>query len=590
VTYSEIFKQVEQLARWFIRLSARLSAQLGAGLLPLWQRGCGLIRRTLMRCTFDVWSVGAIAIALLVATPILFIASSVLSAPSEVWGHLAETVLSRYLRNSIVLAIGVSTGVIAIGVSTAWLVSTCEFGGRRIWEGALLFPLAAPAYLLAYTYTDFLEFSGPVQTLLRHVFGWEYGDYWFPNVRSIGGAILLLALTLYPYVYLLARVAFLEQSLCTLEASRILGCSPWRSFWTVALPLARPAIAAGTALALMETLNDFGTVQYFGVDTFTTGIYRTWFAMGDRAAATQLAAVLLVLVFGLLALERRSRRDVAYYQVNATHNQAIPRFVLSGWRQVAAWLTCGTPVVLGFLIPALVLLEMAIANADQVFNRQFWTFAQNSLLVASVTAILAVFVALFLAYSVRLSPRWFIVLSSRIAAIGYAIPGAAIAVGVLIPAGLFDNTLDAWLRRTWGISSGLILSGTMFILVFAYLVRFLAVSYGGIEASLGKIAPSLDEASRNLGTSPSQTLFKIHIPLLRGGMVTAAMTVFVDVMKELPATLALRPFNFDTLAVRIYSLAADERLAEASGLALALVAVGMIPTLMLGWQISRSAE
>lgn len=559
-----------------VRLQARLTDGLTYGLMFVRQ--------------IDLWSLGAIAIALIIAAPILFIASNVLTTPSAVWGHLASTVLPRYLINSAILVVGVSAGTIVIGVSTAWLVSICNFPGRRIWEGLLLFPLAAPAYLLAYTYTDFLEFSGPVQRGLRDLFGWGFGDYWFPNIRSIGGAIALLVLTLYPYVYLLTRVAFLEQSVCTLEASRVLGCSPWRSFLTVAVPLARPAIAAGTALALMETLNDFGTVQYFGVDTFTTGIYRTWFAMGDRPAATQLAAILLLFVFALLAIERYSRNQAAYFQTDSTAALPVPRYDLKGWRAAGAIAICGFPVLFGFLLPAGVLLEMAIANADQVFNRDFWQFASNSLLVAGVTAFIAVIVATFLAYSVRLNPRWAIQLSARVAALGYAIPGSAIAVGVLIPAGTIDNTIDHWMRSTFNISTGLLFSGTMVILVFAYLVRFLAVSYGSVESSLSKVSPSLDEAARSLGYSPAKTLLKIHIPIVWSGLLTAAMTVFVDVMKELPATIALRPFNFDTLAVRIYNLASDERLAEASGLALALVVVGMIPTLTLGWQISRSSD
>jgi len=538
----------------------------------------------------DLWSVGALAIALIIAAPILFIASNIVGAPSDAWQHLASTVLPRYVTNSAILAIGVSIGTIAIGVSTAWLVSVCEFPLRRLWEALLLFPLAAPAYLLAYTYTEFFDFSGPVQSGLRALFGWEYRDYWFPDIRSIGGAIALLALTLYPYVYLLTRVAFLEQSVCTLEASRVLGCSPWRSFWRVAVPLARPAIAAGTALAVMETLNDFGTVDYFGVDTFTTGIYRTWFAMGDRPAAIQLAAVLLVFVFVLLAIERSSRNRAAYFQSNDTGTAEITRYRLGGWRAAAAIAACALPVGFGFVLPAGILLEMAVANADLVFNREFWEFAGNSLLVSGVTAAIATIVATFLAYSVRLNPRWAVRLSARVASLGYAVPGSAIAVGVLIPAGTIDNAIDGWMRSTFGISTGLLFSGTMTILVFAYLVRFLAVSFGSVEASLGKVPPSLDEAARSLGHTPAKTLVEIHVPIVWSGLLTAAMTVFVDVMKELPATLALRPFNFDTLAVRVYNLASDERLAEASGLALALVVVGMVPALVLGWQISRSGQ
>ncbi|MGD1902511.1 MAG: ABC transporter permease [Geitlerinemataceae cyanobacterium] len=551
---------------------------------PLAQQALDRLRQ------LDIWSIGALTIALIVAAPMLFIGSNLFDAPSDSWDHLAETVLPRYVTNSVLLSIGVGLSTIAIGVSTAWLVSVCEFRQRRLWEALLLFPLAAPAYILAYTYTEFLDFSGPVQRLLRTMFGWEFGDYWFPDVRSLGGAIALLALTLYPYVYLLARVAFREQSVCALEASRVLGCSPWRSFWRVAVPLARPAIAAGTALVVMETLNDFGTVDYFGVDTFTTGIYRTWFAVGDRPAAIQLAAVLLVFVFVLLAIERFSRNQAAYFQTNDTGAASVSRYQLSGGRAAGAIAACALPVFFGFVLPAGVLLEMAVDNADQVFISDFWKFARNSLLVAGVAALVATIVATFLAYSVRLNPRWAIRLSARVASLGYAVPGSAIAVGVMIPAGTLDNAIDSWMRSTFGISTGLLFSGTMAILVFAYLVRFLAVSFNSVESSLGKVPPSLDEASRSLGYAPAKTLAEIHVPLVWSGLLTGAMAVFVDVMKELPATLALRPFNFDTLAVRVYNLASDERLAEASGLALALVAVGMVPALTLAWQISRSGR
>ncbi|WP_017661182.1 ABC transporter permease [Baaleninema simplex] len=536
---------------------------------------------------FQLWTIVAIAIALVIALPILFVLGSIFFDASEVWQHLATTVLPRYVRNSVILMVGVGLGVVTIGAGAAWLVTACRFPGVRMFEWALLLPMAAPAYVLAYTYTDFLEFSGPVQSLLRDWFNWEYGDYWFPNIRSLGGAIALLTLTLYPYVYMLARVAFLEQSVCTLEASRVLGCNPWRSFFTVALPLARPAIAAGTALALMETLNDFGTVQYFGVDTFTTGIYRTWFAMGERIAATQLAAFLLLFVFALLLLERRSRRQAAYYQTSASF-QHPPRFELWGFRAMGASLACSLPVIFGFIVPGGVLLVLAIAKSDETFGDRFWEFARHSLFLASVTAVIGAIVALVLAYGVRLNPSPWMRLALRVSALGYAIPGSAIAVGVLVPVGNLDNTIDRWMRSTFNVSTGLLLSGTVTILIFAYLVRFLAVSLSSVESSLGKIAPSLDEASRSLGYTPLSTLLDVHVPMMWGGLLTATMMVFVDVMKELPATMVIRPFNFDTLAVRVYNLASDERLAEASGPALALVGVGIVPVIFLSWRIARS--
>ncbi len=533
------------------------------------------------------WTVLVGAIALLISVPVLFVLSSLATPAGEIWQHLAQTVLLRYVLNSLGLMLGVGCGVVLLGVAGAWLVTMCQFPGRRVMEWALLLPLAAPAYILAYAYTEVLEFYGPVQTGLRAVFGWQgLQDYWFPPIRSLGGAIALLTLVLYPYVYLLVRVAFLEQSVCTLEASRSLGCTPWRSFWRVALPLARPAIAAGTALALMETLSDFGTVQFFGVDTFTTGIYRTWFGMGERPAASQLAALLLLFVLALVWAEQWFRRQSRYFQTHS--RQQIARYHLLGWRGALALLVCLIPVLLGFVIPLALLLQLTIDDLGQLANPEFWTFARNSLLLAAITAGLGVAIALVMAYGARLNPSNGMTLATRIAAMGYAIPGSVIAVGVLVPIGGLDNAIDAAMRNRFGIATGLLFSGTIIALLFAYLVRFLAVAFNTLESSLGRIKPSLDDASRSLGHSTLDTLRRVHIPLLGSSLLTAALLVFVDVMKELPATLIIRPFNFDTLAVRVYQLAADERLAEAAAPALAIVAVGILPVLLLSRQIRRS--
>lgn len=528
------------------------------------------------------------AIALLIATPVLFVLSSVFTDAQEIWTHLASTVLPNYIMNSLLLMLGVGSGVLAIGVGTAWLVTMCRFPGSCQFEWALLLPLAAPAYLLAYTYTDILDFYGPVQSALRGLFGWSSArDYWFPDIRSLGGAIAMLVLVLYPYVYLLARVAFLEQSACTLEASRSLGCDPWRSFFTVALPLARPSIMAGLALALMETLNDFGTVQYFGVNTFTTGIYRTWLGLGERVAAAQLAAFLMLFILSLIVLERWSRQQARYYLAGSRYQQ-LPKYELSFVRAALAWLTCCLPVALGFLVPALFLLQMTLNHVEETLDGSFWELANHSLILAIATAAVAVLVSLVMAYGQRLRSSFGMNLAVRIASMGYAIPGSVIAVGVLIPFGRFDNALDSMMRSTLGISTGLLLSGTIAALVFAYLVRFLAVAFGAVESSLNKIKPSLDDASRSLGYTATGTLVKVHAPLMWGGMLTAAMLVFVDVMKELPATLVIRPFNFDTLAVRVYQYASDERLVEASAPALAIVLVGIIPVIFLSWRIAQS--
>lgn len=482
----------------------------------------------------------------------------------------------------------VGVGVCSIGVGTAWLVTMCRFWGSKWFEWGLLLPLAAPAYLLAYSYTEMLDYFGPVQSSLRSLFGWtSYSDYWFPEIRSLWGAAVMLLLVLYPYVYLLARVAFLEQSVCTIEASRCLGCNPWQSFFTVALPLARPAIAAGVALALMETLNDLGTVEYFGVNTFTTGIYRTWLGMGQRSAAAQLAAFLMVFVLILIVLERRSRSAAQYYSTSRATERMTP-FQLSWGRGLLALVACLLPILLGFIIPALYLIQLTLNNLDTVYDGDFGDLARHSFILACITAIAGVIVSLLMAYGQRLEPNWGMKTAVRIAAMGYAIPGSVIAVGVLIPVAGLDNIIDRWMRSTFNISTGLLLSGTIFALVFAYLVRFLAVAFGSVESSLHKISPSLDDASRSLGYGSTSTLWKIHTPLLSGGLLTSAILVFVDVMKELPATLVIRPFNYDTLAIRVYQYASDERLAEAAAPALAIVLVGIVPVILLSWRIAHS--
>jgi iron(III) transport system permease protein len=532
------------------------------------------------------WAIMAGALALLFAFPVAMVCVMALAPTGDVWRHLAETVLARYVTNSLALMVGVGAGTFAIGVSCAWLVTMCRFPGRRVFEWALFLPMAVPAYVLAYTYTGLLDVSGPLQTGLRHLTGWTVRDYWFPPVRSLGGAVAMLTLVLYPYVYLLARAAFLEQSVCVLEIGRTLGRSAWSGFFRLALPLARPAIVTGVALAMMETLGDFGTVQYFAVDTFTTGIFRTWLGMGDPAAAAQLAAILLVFIALCILLERRSRRDARFHHTS-TRYRPLPRYELRGGRAMAATLACLTPIVLGFVAPALQLALWAWRGADQIDGR-FFAVAGNSLLLAGLTAIAAVVLAVLLAYGMRLGATRFQRIATRAAGLGYAVPGSVVAVGVLVPFAWTDNVIDAWTRATFGVSVGLILSGTIFALVFAYLVRFLAIAFNTVEASLGKVTPSMDAAARSLGKSPAETLWRVHLPMVGGSLLTAGLLVFVDVMKELPATLIMRPFDFDTLAVKAFELASDERLAEAALPALAIVAVGIIPVILLSRAISRA--
>ena len=533
------------------------------------------------------WGIIIILIALVLSLPILVIASFVLLPNNDNWQHLVDNLLGEYISNSLLLMLGVSAGVLSMGVITAWLTSMCEFPGRRFFTWALLLPLAIPAYIIAYTYTGIFDFSGPVQSLLRDVFGWQYGDYWFPEVRSLGGAIAMLSLVLYPYVYMMARAAFLEQSVCVLEVSRTLGNSPLQSFFNVALPLARPAIITGLSLALMETLADFGTVQYFGVNTFTTGIFRTWFGMGDSATAAKLSAILLGFVFILIMLERWSRRRARFHHTSNKYT-AIKRYPLKGWRATLAFIASFLPLLFGFILPALQLLIWAFTTAEETLDSHFLKLMINSLMLAGITALVAVAIALLLSYGKRLLKSPLVNTSVHIASMGYAIPGTVIAVGVLLPFAWLDNTLDSWMREHLNLSTGLLLSGTLFALVFAYTVRFLSVSIQAIDSGLKKVRPSMDDAGRSLGLSPVKVLLQIHLPLMKGTVLTALLLVFVDVLKELPATLIMRPFNFNTLAVRAYEMAADERLSDAGAPALMIVLIGLLPIILLSKAISRA--
>jgi iron(III) transport system permease protein len=536
------------------------------------------------------WNVITLLIAFLVSIPILTIAANIFIPSGDIWQHLASTVLPVYVKNSFWLMIGVGTGVFILGVGTAWLVTMCRFPGSRWFNWLLILPMAVPAYLMAYTYTDFLAYTGPFQSLLRDLTGWGLGDYWFPNIRSLGGAILMMSFVFFPYVYLLTRAAFLEQSSSLLEAGRSLGATPFQGFYKIALPLARPSIAAGMALALMETLNDFGTVDYFGVQTFTTGIYRTWFGLGERAAAAQLSGFLLIFILFLILIERWSRNKMNVKQNSTGRYKQLYIYELKGWKAWASTLFCFLPVLAGFLIPVAILTEMMISNFNTAVDARFIQFSLNTILVASVAGLLALLVAMIMAYGARLNPSYLTRASTRIGAMGYAIPGSVIAVGILIPFGWVDNTIDSWLRENAGISSGLILSGTIFALIFAYVVRFLAVAFNTVEASLGKITPNMDEAAEGMGFSFGKILRKIHMPMMSGSLFAAIMLVVVDVIKELPATLIVRPFNFDTLAVQVYRLASDERLAESSGAALAIILVGLVPVIILSRSIAKTRK
>ena len=528
-----------------------------------------------------VWVVGTALVCLLVSLPVASVALLAFGENREIWHHLASTVLGAYVSNTLLLMLGVGAGTLVIGVGTAWLTVMCRFPGRGVLEWALLLPIAMPAYILAFVYTDLLDYAGPVQSALREAFGFVNArDYWFPAIRTLPGAIAMMTITLYPYVYLLTRAAFLEQSVCVLEASRTLGCTPAASFWRVALPLARPAVVIGLALVLMETLNDYGTVDYFAVPTFSVGVYDVWMNMNAVAGAAQLALAMLALVIVLVAAERWARGQ-RQYRHTTNRYRALPSYRLSGVAAMGALLACLLPVSAGFLLPVTLLAGDAWAHHDVSLQGDFTRHLGHSLALSAGVAAIALVIGLFLAYGARLSGSRAVRLFTRTAILGYAVPGAVLAVGILVPFGAFDNALDAWARHHLGTSTGLLLSGTVAAVMFGCVVRFLALTYGAAESGLDRVSPSMDGAARTLGATPLRVLTRIHWPIVRASMLAGALLVFVDTMKELPMTIVLRPFDFDTLATFVFQYASDERFEEAALAALAIVAVGILPVVVL---------
>ncbi len=550
-------------------------------------RVLSLLQLRATRRTGVTWLSAAAAVAAgVLAVPVIIVLASVFAPAGATWAHLASTVLPEYIANTLWLVLGAGVGVTVIGVATAWLTTLCRFPGRGFFEWALILPLAMPAYVMAYAYTDFLQFAGPVQGWLRATMGWGPKDYWFPEVRSLGGAALIFSFVFYPYVYLLARAAFLEQAAGMIEAGRSLGYGPWRSFFRLVLPLARPGIVAGVALALMETLADFGTVAYFALPTFTTGIYRAWLSLGDRAAAAQLAAALLGFVALVLIAERLSRGRARFDDRSVRRALAPQR--LGGWSAAGAVLVCAVPILAGFVIPSAILLDLSISGGDLQLGARYLGLVVNSVSLAALTAVFAVLLGLLIAYAARAGHGWFGAVAHRLASLGYAVPGAVIAVGVLIPVTRLDHAVADAIEAMFGISTGLLLTGGIAALVYAYLVRFLAVALQSVEAGLAKITPSMDDAARSLGARPAGILARVHVPLLMPSLLVAALMVFVDVMKVLPATFMMRPFDFDTLAVHAYNLASDERLSELAAPALTIVAAGMVPLIVLSRSLIRA--
>ena len=505
------------------------------------------------------------------------------TASLDVLAEMGRTVLGGYVVTTVLLCFFVAVGVTVVGLASAATVTLFDFKGRKIFEWALLLPMAMPAYVVAFAYTDFLQFSGPLQTTLRAALGVE--GRVFPEVRSLGGAVLVFTFVLYPYVYLLARTALSERAMHLMEAARLLGAPMQRRIVKVALPLARPAVAAGVALALMETLADFGVASYFGIQTFTAGIYKAWLAMDNRIAAAQLATILLILVALLLRLEYRAQarmRFAASRGAGKSSAESQP-LILDGRRLVVAWAVCGVPVLLGFVLPVLFMLRPLAADWKVLAWDQFLMWAFNSVRLGAITASLAVGLAILLAFSVRRGADVFSRTAVQLVGLGYAIPGAVIVVGLLLPLG--------WLQAVWPQSgAGYWITATSLGLVWAYLVRFCSVALQSVQSGYARIPTSFDDSARMLGTGDVGLALRVHWPLLKRSTAAAALLVFVDVMKELPATLVLRPFNSDTLAVVAYQLARDERLGEAALPSLALVLVGLLPVILLSRTLRSNAR
>ncbi|TYC51508.1 iron ABC transporter permease [Rhodobacterales bacterium] len=528
------------------------------------------------------WRLAAIAISAMVLLPLAAIVWIAFTPTADVWGHLLGTVLPGSLRTTLLLMLGVGLITGITGVGTAWLVTMCNFPGRRIMDWALLVPLAVPTYIVAFSYVEVLDYTGPVQSVLRGLFGFKTSrDYWFPEIRSLGGAIFVMSVVLYPYVYLTTRASFLIQSASTLDVSRTLGASPYGLFFRVALPLARPAIAIGVSLALMECLNDIGAVTFFGVRTLTFSVYDTWLNRSSLGGAAQLALAMLVMVFLLLWLERFGRRKQRFDSGGGSKHRPPTRLDLSPSRALLALVLCFVPIFLGFIVPGLLLADRASRRLEDVMSEGFLGTVWNSFSLAAIAALLTVAISVSLAYAIRLNGKGLLRFAVRIAAIGYAIPGTVLAIGILIPLASFDNFLDARMDEWFGIRTGLLLLGSGTGLVYAYVVRFLAVSYGQVEGGFGRISPHLDMAARTLGRNTGQTLTQIHLPILKPVLLSAALLSFVDCMKELPATILLRPFNFETLATTVFEAASREAFEDAALPSLAIVLVGLIPVIYL---------
>ncbi len=526
--------------------------------------------------------------SIVVLMPILSIAWLAISGGSADWPHLIENVVPRATGRTLLLVLFTCTASAIIGILAAWLVATYEFPLRRILSAALVLPLAIPAYLSAYAFGELLTFAGPVQGLVRSLFGFQTSrDYWFPDVRSLGGAVLVLSSVLYPYVYLACRSMFLMQGRAAADVARTLGAGPVRVFFRVQLPMARPAIMIGLTLVAMETLNDIGAVEFLGVQTLTFSIFNTWLNRGSLAGAAQIACVMLVFVIALMMIERAARRRQRFASQKTTaaiHD--VARLKLSGWKKWAATAACFVPILSGFAVPFLVLGDYAMRRLDQFLAPRLLSALANSVLVSGLTALATVLLGFVLAYAARSGRSRITDIAARLASFGYGVPGTVLAIGVLFPIAALDNAIDAQIRAFFGISTGLLMTGTGFAIVYACTVRFLTMAEGTLEAGFQKLSPHLDMAARALGRTSGQTLRSVLLPMMRPAVLTAALLVFIETMKELSATIMLRPFNFNTLATLVYEDASRARVEDASVAAMIIVIAGMVPVIL----VSRSLE
>lgn len=538
--------------------------------------GQGAATVYLRRQFYDGWRTITLIIALLVIVPLSVVAASWLQPAPDIWRHLADTLLVDLLRNTFWLVVGVSSGTILLGVSLGWLTAVCEFPGRRILSWALLLPLAMPAYVLAFVSLDLFDYAGPVQSLLR---GWFGPDLWFPPIRSTGGVVAILTLALYPYVYLLSRNAFLSQGKRLLEAAQSLGCGPWRGFFQIVLPMARPWIAGGALLVIMEALADFGAVSIFNYDTFTTAIYKAWFGFFSLPAAAQLSSCLVLLVFVIIVAEQRLRSRMRFTE--GRQSAVGERFQLG---RTTRWLACGYAgmvLAVAFLLPLLRLLYWSLQVFSEEFTARYLDLVWHSVFLGLSAALLVCGCALLLAYTLRRHPDRPTRNLVRIANLGYALPGTVLAVGIYIPIATLDNTVAELSRWLFGFDPGQLLQGTLLVMLFAYLVRFMAAGFKAIDGAMNRVTPSIDEAARLAGYRGLRLLGRIHLPMLRSGLLTAFTLVFVDVMKEMPITLMTRPFGWDTLAVKIFELTSEGEWQRAALPALTLLLAGLVPIIFL---------